>query len=319
MTLKNKKILMEKNKNILSESKEREILLKYFPQGIIAFDLETTGLSPSFDNIVEISAIKISNEGDQVFSTLVRPLIEIPQKVIDIHGITNEMVEDAPDRGLVLKDFKHFIKSTPLLAHNALFDISFIAQNYTHLDFTFSPNPVYCSLKFSRKVFSKFISHKLSFLVEKLGIPLENHHRAYDDALACLRIFCQGLNRLEEEDCGEKKIQRALKGSYQLNLKDFNAKSFHGTSTHHNTLKKSLRDDELIEIKYNGGSQKNQFRPIRPISLIPRPQGLCLYAHCLQSDLFKFYLLKKIPDIRKLNKADKDHWNKKLKTRKEKN
>jgi predicted DNA-binding transcriptional regulator YafY len=123
---------------------------------------------------------------------------------------------------------------------------------------------------------------------------------------------------MEEEDRSEKGIQRTLKESYQLNLKDFNSKSFRGTATHHNTLKKSLRDDELIEIKYNGGSQKNQFRPIRPISLIPRPQGLCLYAHCLQSDLFKFYLLKKIPEIRKLNKTDEENWNKKLKNKEEK-
>ena len=98
----------------------------------------------------------------------------------------------------------------------------------------------------------------------------------------------------------------------------FNVKSFKGTSSHHNTLKKSLRDGELIEIKYNGGSQKNKFRPIRPISLIPRPNGLCLYAHCLQSDLFKFYLLKKIPEVKMLKGADKEFWEEKLKNRPEK-
>ena len=75
---------------------------------------------------------------------------------------------------------------------------------------------------------------------------------------------------------------------------------------------KSLRDGNLIEIKYNGGSQKNKFRPIRPISVIPRPQGLSLYAHCLQTDLFKFYLLKKIPEIKKLKKEEEESWKKKL-------
>ena len=297
---------------ILSNTKEREALLKYFPQGIVALDLETTGLSPSFDHIVEISAIKISQTGDQVFSTLVDPIIEIPQKVIDIHGITNEMVKDAPDRGLVLKEFREFIKSLPLLAHNALFDVGFIAQNYEHLNFPFSSNPVYCTVKFSRKVFSELPHHKLAYLVKKLGIPLENHHRAYDDALACLRLFCKGLIK-NEENHSEKETKKVVEEAYQLNLKDFNVKSFKGTSSHHNTLKKSLRDGALIEIKYNGGSQKNKFRPIRPISLIPRPHGLCLYAHCLQSDLFKFFLLRKIPEVKFLKGVDKEYWEEKLK------
>ena len=99
---------------------ERETLFKHFPKGIIAFDLETTGLSPTFDHIVEISALKMTQGGEETFSTLVHPPIEIPEKVIAIHGITNSMVKDAPEREEVLKNFKDFIGGKALLAHNAL-------------------------------------------------------------------------------------------------------------------------------------------------------------------------------------------------------
>ena len=300
---------------------ERETLLKIFPKGIIAFDLETTGLSPTFDHIVEISALKITQEEEETFSTLVHPPIEIPEKVIAIHGITNSMVKDAPERAEVLKSFSDFIDGKALLAHNALFDIGFLAQNYSELNLPFTSNDVYCSVKLSRKTFSSFPSHKLSFLVKKLGIPLENHHRAFDDAVACLKVFIKGLTQMEEDDLNNKTKTSFIKESYQLNFKDFAQKSFSGLSTHHNTLKKSLRDGNLIQIKYNGGSQKNKFRPIRPISVIPRPQGLSLYAHCLQTDHFKFYLLKKIPEIKKLKREEEEDWKRKLeekKTEKEK-
>ena len=295
---------------------EREILFKHFPKGIIAFDLETTGLSPTFDHIVEISALKMTQGEEDTFSTLVHPPIEIPEKVIAIHGITNAMVEDAPKREEVLKEFRGFIEGKALLAHNALFDIGFLAQNFSQLNLPFTSNSVYCSVKLSRKAFSKFPSHKLSFLVKKLGIPLENHHRAFDDAVACLKVFIKGLNQMEEDNLSNKTKTSFLKESYQLNFKDFAQKSFSGLSTHHNTLKKSLRDGNLIQIKYNGGSQKNKFRPIRPISVIPRPQGLSLYAHCLQTDLFKFYLLRKIPEIKNLKKAEEEDWKKKLEEKK---
>ena len=117
---------------------------------------------------------------------------------------------------------------------------------------------------------------------------------------------------MDSDGLNQKTQTSFIKEAYQLNFKDFALKSFTGLSTHHNTLKKSLRDGNLVEIKYNGGSQKNKFRPIRPISVIPRPQGLSLYAHCLQTDLFKFYLLKKIPEIKKLKKEEEELWKKKL-------
>ena len=136
-------------KNSLGQSPlsnlEEEVLFKYFPEGLIAFDLETTGLSPTFDHIVEISAFKITPNDEEIFSTLVHPPIKIPEKVIAIHGITDAMVESAPERAEVLKNFKTLFKHA-LIAHNALFEILWRK--------TFSLSPFLLTL-LQRKAFSK--------------------------------------------------------------------------------------------------------------------------------------------------------------------
>ena len=138
------------------------------------------------------------------------------------------MVESAPEREEVLKNFKNFIQNMPLIAHNALFDIGFMAQNFSQLELPFSSNPVYCSVKLSRKVYSKFPSHKLSFLVKKLDIPLKNHHRALDDAVACLKVLARGLAQMDSDGLNQKTKMSFIKEAYQLNFKDFALKSFAG-------------------------------------------------------------------------------------------
>ena len=74
-----------------------------------------------------------------------------------------------------------------------------------------------------------------------------------------------------------------------------------------------VKKQEIIEIKYKGGSLKNQFRPIRPISFLPMPQGNMLYAHCLSSDMYKSFSLKKIAEIKEVSEEVKIELLKKIK------
>lgn len=272
---------------------EVDILLKYFPDGVIALDLETTGLSPLINKIIEFSAIKITKERIEIFTTLIDPEIEIPQVTIDIHGIEDEMVKGKPVIEDVLPQFIKFADNLPLLAHNAKFDIGFIVFWMHQFNLKLNESDVFCSIKFSRRTFTDLKSHKLGSLAKELDIKLENHHRALDDAIAGLRVISKGLVKLESDNNIEK-IPENLKKANLFNVKDFEKTKDFKVPNKLQIIEEKIETQEIIEIKYKGGSFKNQFRPIRPIGLLPLPDGNFLYAHCLLTDIYKSFALHKI-------------------------
>ena len=268
-----------------------KFLNKYFPKGIVCFDVETTGLSPLMHEIIEIAGIKVHGHKVETFSELIKPNIIIPDNTIKIHGITNEMVKDADSAKNVIPKFLEFIRGHSLVAHNGKFDVGFLV-NYMHhkkLDVFFSE--IYCSCKLARQVI-KSENHKLITLCEFMDIDIENHHRALDDAVATIKIFARSLEKLTD--------QRHLKKGYLFNLKDFSKNSNMLLPKKIEGLKDYIDEQKAVEIKYRGGSMKGKFRPVRPISFLPLPEGNVLYAHCLTSDLYKSFKLTKIADYREI-------------------
>ncbi|SES68404.1 DNA polymerase III catalytic subunit, PolC type [Natronincola peptidivorans] len=166
----------------------------------IVFDIETTGLSNATDKITEIGAIKIRNR--QVidkFSSLINPKIPIPEKITQITGINNEMVENAPTIEEVLPKFLDFIGTSCVVAHNAAFDVGFIRVNANELGHEFI-NPVVDTLKLSRILLSHLKRHKLNTIAKELNVTLENHHRAVDDAKATAEIFMKFIDLMKDKD-----------------------------------------------------------------------------------------------------------------------
>ena len=269
---------------------------------MVVFDLETTGLSPLLNNILEIGAIKVGPEGITTFSTLVNPEVVIPPANTALHGITGDMVKDSPTISEVLPDFMEFVGDLPLVAHNAQFDLGFITYDLHMLGLPFGNSDVYCTVKLSRLVFTDFSTHRLGHLAEKLEIPLERAHRAEDDAFVCLRVLALGLIK------ADKKKKAVLKGSYIFNLQDFKNMENFVMKDYQKPILHALENEDILQIKYQGGSKKNEFRPIKPVGLLPLPQGHVLYAHCLESNLFKFYHLKKITDCQKATDKDYKLW-----------
>lgn len=171
----------------------------------IVFDIETTGLSPQNCAITEIGAVKlIANRKAEVFSSLVNPGCHIPEDITAITGITDEMVKDAPKIDTVLPEFLAFCGNRPVVAHNARFDTSFIAENAARLGLPFE-NEVFDTLEMSRSLFPDEKTHKLDVMCERLGVSLENHHRAVDDATATAEAFVK-LRQIEFEKGGVKQI-----------------------------------------------------------------------------------------------------------------
>jgi len=282
---------------------EIEILLKAFPQGVVAIDLETTGLSPLMDKIIEISAIKVTPGGVFKFDELVDPQMKIPEFTIGIHGITDEMVAGKPTIEEILPKFLPFAGDLPIVAHNARFDLGFIVFNKHQQNLDLQKSNIYCSVRFARASMPDLLSYKLGTLCEKLELPLENHHRAFDDAVACLRVFAKGLeNQLKEKD------KLAIRQGYIFNLEDFNTKDVFVIPDHLDGLKEIVDKQQMIEIKYKGGSMKGKFRPIKPVSMLPMPQGNVLYAHCLISDLYKSFALRKISAYNVIDEDDLVRW-----------
>ena len=198
---------------------EREDLLKAFPKGCVAIDLETTGLSPLCDRIIELSAIKVTPSEISTFDQLIDPEKDIPQFTIDIHGITNDMVQGQPKIEEVLPKFLEFAGKLPWVAHNAKFDAGFMVFNIHQLNLESHMSDVYCSINFARYSMKDMPSYKLGNLVKELGIPLENHHRALDDAIACLKVFIAGVSKLLQTYDVPK-----IKKGYVCNMADFSKK-----------------------------------------------------------------------------------------------
>ena len=160
------------------------------PNGsFVVFDIETTGLSPKECKITEIGAIKIEHgEITDKFSQLINPGVPIPPNITDLTGITDEMVADKPHIDSVLPEFLEFCHGCAVVAHNAQFDCGFIRYNAAELNLEFH-NKTVDTLKLSRELFPNERKHSLDAICKRLGVSLENHHRAVDDATATAEIF----------------------------------------------------------------------------------------------------------------------------------
>jgi DNA polymerase III epsilon subunit family exonuclease len=165
----------------------------------VAFDLETTGLSPSNDRIVEIGAVKFRNGKiiDQK-SWLINPGRSIPWLVQQVHGITDEMVKDAPDFVTVYREFSEFIEGSVLMAHNARFDVSFLSAEIQRAGFPLPQNKVIDTLRLFRRWFPQSPSYSLADIVEYTAVEPGVFHRALEDSAYLFSIFQKGLSHRPE-------------------------------------------------------------------------------------------------------------------------
>ncbi|MGB6129850.1 MAG: PolC-type DNA polymerase III [Psychrilyobacter sp.] len=161
----------------------------------IVFDIETTGFDPHNDEVTEIGAVKL--KGTKIidrFSTFVNPNKPIPENIVKLTGITDELVADAPQIEEVLPKFLEFSKDATMVAHNAKFDIGFIQTKLkSRLDQNYDP-AVIDTLLWGRNILKDLKRHNLKAMAKHLGVELDNHHRAVDDAEATAHIFVKMMN-----------------------------------------------------------------------------------------------------------------------------
>lgn len=167
----------------------------------IAVDIETTGLSPVKDRIIEIGAVKVKN-GKKVdlFSKLIDPQIELTERIVSLTGITDDMLEGKERIETVIRQFYEFAEELPLLGHNVLFDYSFLKTAATKEKLCFERMGI-DTLFISRVLHDELESKSLGSMCDYYGIVNENHHRAYDDAVAAMELYFKFENH--EKATGE--------------------------------------------------------------------------------------------------------------------
>ena len=165
----------------------------------VALDIETTGLNPAADRIIEIGMARVCNGNvADTYSTLVNPGIKISDRIIELTHIHNEELTDKPRINELIDDVIQFIGDYPILGHNVIFDYSFLKQWAVNHKRTLSLN-AYDTLKIARKCLPAEQSKKLEDLCEYFGVSRENAHRALDDAIETKQIFEKLLALMDEK------------------------------------------------------------------------------------------------------------------------
>lgn len=254
----------------------------------VVFDIETTGLSKETESITEIGAVKVV-DGKIIdrFSTFVNPERPIPTEITKLTGITNEMVADAPVITEILPKFLEFCQDAVLVAHNANFDTGFIRLNAERKCGIEVKNTVLDTLELARALLPELKKHKLDIVCEQLGVSLEGHHRAVNDAEATAEVFLKFIGMLVEKEI-YKVDDINVFSSQTVNYKKL--KAYHAIILAKDYV--GLRNlYELISLSHIDYYFR---RPRIPKSkLIQHREGLILGSACEAGELYRALLDKK--------------------------
>ena len=245
-----------------------------FAEEYVVFDLETTGLNPRYCGITEIGAVRLRHgEIIDTFSTFVNPEQPISQQITDITGITDEMVKDAPKMGEALAKFKEYAGDTPLAAHNASFDMSFIKKHGEDNGIRFD-NPSLDTVGLFKRTFPGHKSYSLGNLASDFDIKLR-HHRALDDAECTAKIMAMAIKKVGQPQNQLDPSNEKTKKNYHVILLCKDKKGLFN-------LYKLVSDSHI-----------NHFyrRPRMPKSLlIKHREGLIVGSACEQGELIQAML-----------------------------
>lgn len=282
----------------------------------VCFDLETTGLSPYQDSILEIGAVRfcLGNNQTKVFQSFIQFEGEIPEATFEIHHIESEWVRSAPPLKEILPKFLDFIGDCPLMAHNASFDVSMLANRFSPSSSTtsssasfpvssFMPhpspeppkNPIFDTLDLSKKLLPQNNKHSLEELKKYFAVHVERSHRALDDAKATSEIFSKILAiPLKDDsfqtlgDLTELSAPRYFSNSV-IDQKAFTSKA--------KIIHQAIQNNSILYIRYQNGEGKKTLRRVEPKNLIITEGHYYLEGFCFLRQDERRFRLDRIQDI----------------------
>lgn len=179
----------------------------------ISIDLETTGLEPKHDKIIEIGALRV--EKGQItdsFATFVNPGRKLEERITELTGIRDEDLSDAPYIQEILPKLIDFMGNLPILGHSILFDFSFLKKAAVNEKLAFEKNAI-DTLKIARKYLTELESRSLDYLCKYYQIP-HQAHRALEDARATHLLYGKLAEQFYEKEQGGLFLPTPL--SYQV-------------------------------------------------------------------------------------------------------
>ena len=178
--------------------------LSFTEYEFVVFDSETTGFFPhQGDEIISLGAIIVKNgkiDENSIFNRLINPKRKIPQDIVNLTGINNEMVAREPRAGIILAEFLSFISNRVLVAHHAAFDLAFINLKLNRYCQGKIHNPVIDTLELVRALNPTIVKHDLDFLAKHFHIPNQKRHTALGDSIITAKLFLILLEELKKRN-----------------------------------------------------------------------------------------------------------------------
>lgn len=262
----------------------------------VAFDLETTGLSPVACRIVEFGAVRFRLGAGELgsLSQLVDPQRPIPAAVIRVHGITDAMVRGMPTEREVLPEFLAFLGGarTVLLAHNAPFDLGFLGEALARTGRSGLPHPVIDTLDLARRCLYGLPRYDLESLARYLGLARREDHRALADARLAMQAFCRMLAMRPEAS----RLSDLFRLSPPLRLVEKRALSTPAGDM--DALWAAIEQCRVIEMVYDGGSRGGLPRRVTPLEIYQSGSRAYLVAFCHIDQMEKTFRVDRIRQLR---------------------
>ncbi len=252
----------------------------------VVFDLETTGFNAGgADSIIEIGAVKIKNgEILETFDELIDPKRKLPQKIIDLTNITDEMLEGKDDEETVVKRFIDWIggENVPMVAHNAKFDVSFIEMAYKKYNLGEFKNTIIDTLELSRALDPSENRHSLSAITKRYGVVFdeEGHHRANYDAEGTAIVLHKMLVKMHNQNFKKISQMNNLVPKDEI-YKYGKTHDINILTLNHNGLKNLFKIVSLANTKYIFKTPR-----ILRSEIEKNREGLLIGSGCYQSEVF---------------------------------
>ena len=273
--------LIDDSVDIVLRPKETKLLDTTY----VVFDLETTGFNAGgADSIIEIGAVKINN-GEIIdrFDELINPGRKLPQKIIELTNITDEILEGKDNEENTVKKFKEWVGDLPMVAHNAKFDVSFIVMAHNKYNLGEFTNTVIDTLELSRALDTGYSRHSLSALVKRYDVPWDEtaHHRGDYDAEGTALVFHKMLKKLVSRNF------ETIKDLDKLVSKDEIHK--YGTSYHVNIIAKNKKGLKNLFKIISLANTKYLYKTPRILrsEIDKHREGLLIGSGCYESEIFR--------------------------------